>query len=142
MSTLTLKEYIQVDSLCEAWNTEFTDDQIESAEYFNIKYNAVSGKYMLVLYDVQGEPIGSVEYDDVDLMMAFIEEYFDLGEDDSVEVEIDGDDENVMYIATSRYGMGADYSDGSSAAAQATTDSRFGAMQSSGDQNLGAADID
>lgn len=139
---LSLKESFELDRLAEAWNTEFTDDQIEAAEYFNIKFNPVSNKYMLVLYDVQEEPIGSVEYDDVDFMMAFIEEYFDLGDEESVEVSIEGDEENVMYIATSRYGMGVNYGDGSPEAAQAAADSKFGAMQSSGDQNLGASDID
>lgn len=143
-TTLSLREYLEVDQLTEAWNTEFEDSQIEKAEYFNIKFNPVSQAYTLVLYDIQSEPLGAVEYKDIDVLMAFIEEYFDLGDEDSVPVEIEGDEENMMYIATSNYGMGQDLSDNSASALSAASSSNFGSLNNPlpGEPTLGSSDID
>lgn len=88
---LPLETYIQLqeqaDRLTESEQTFFTDEQIEKAEFFNVKWNPVTGKTELYVYDANGEGLGSVDFDDEELAIAHIVEVFDLEEDDLLDLE-------------------------------------------------------
>ena len=87
---LTLNEHLEISrvvSLMEGEQTEFTDEQLDATEYYEMKYNPVSGNTILCLFDDAGQKLASVEFEDADVAIAFVEEYFDLDEDDVRDLE-------------------------------------------------------
>jgi hypothetical protein len=139
---ISLKEYIEINNLCESFDSTFTDEQIELADMYSVKFNEVSQVYSLTLYNVAGDVIGTVDYPDPDILMAFIEETFDI-EDDVVEVDIENS-EDQMFLSTSNYGMGQDLRDTSAAAITAASNSHYGALvnPSVSEPTLGSSDMD
>jgi hypothetical protein len=91
MSLLQLQEFIDInedlDLVLESEQTQFTDEQLEKAEYFELKWNPVSGGTKLHIYDEAGEPLGSVEYPDEDVAIEMALELFDFEEDDLYDME-------------------------------------------------------
>jgi hypothetical protein len=88
---IPLKEHLlieaELNNLMEADVVpQFTDEQIEKAEYFDLKWNAVTGKTMLCIYDENGEGLASVGFDDAEIAMAYAEEVFDMDEEDSMDM--------------------------------------------------------
>lgn len=82
---LTLNEHLEVSrvvNLMEGEQTEFTDEQLELAEFYEMKFNPVSGNTILSVFDESGLKLASVEFEDADVAIAFVEEYFELDEDD------------------------------------------------------------
>lgn len=101
---LQLNEFIQIDEmveeLFEATQAMFTDEQIDAAEFFNLKWNPVSGQTELTVYDVNGEALASVGFDDPDIAIAVVEDLFELDEEDLLDLESyawAGDVENRVY---------------------------------------------
>lgn len=81
---LTLNEYIdineQVSALVESEQSFFTDEQIEAASYYDLKFNPVSFMTVLSLHNEAGETLASVDFEDADVAIAYIEDTFDLEE--------------------------------------------------------------
>ncbi len=103
---LGLEQYIQineaVDRLVESEATTFTDEQIEKAEFFDLKWNPVSYKTALHIYDMNGEPLGSVEFEDEDIAIEYAMEIFEFDEEDLRDIESyawanDGNTELLAY---------------------------------------------
>lgn len=88
---LGLQEYINineaVDRLVESEQTMFTDEQIEKAEFFDLKWNPVSFKTALHVYDINGESLGSVEFEDEDVAIEYAMELFEFEEEDLRDIE-------------------------------------------------------
>jgi hypothetical protein len=100
-NVIGLKEHIEISdkvNLMEGESPQFTDEQLDAADYYQLKWNAVSGNTVLSLYDANGDGLGSVEFEDADVAVAFIEEYFDLDEDELEKLEnyswVDDDSDN------------------------------------------------
>jgi len=82
---LTLNEHLEISrvvQLFEGEQTEFTDEQFERAEYYDLKWNPVSGNTILSIYDESGLKLGEIEFEDADIAIEFVDEYFDLDEED------------------------------------------------------------
>lgn len=83
---IPLSEFIaineEITQLCEAETSFFTDEQIEKAEYFDMKWDPVSFKTALHIYDVNGEPLASVQFEDADLAIEYAQDVFEFDEED------------------------------------------------------------
>lgn len=82
---LTLQESIEISDklrLFEGEQTEFTDQQLDDAEFFIFKLNQVSFDTEVTLYNGSKEPLGTVSFEDADIAIAFIEELFELDDED------------------------------------------------------------
>ena len=79
---LTLNEYIEiqehVNTLVESEQSFFTDEQIDQAAYYDLKFNPVSFMTVLSLHNEAGETLASVDFEDADVAIAYIEDTFDL----------------------------------------------------------------
>lgn len=88
---LKLSEHLliteEVDRLVESEQTEFTDEQIDKAAFYNLKWNPVSAKTILALYGEDGLQLSSVEFDDADVAIEYIQDIFDLDEDELEELD-------------------------------------------------------
>lgn len=87
---ISLKEHIQITQavhLMEGESPVFTSEQLECAESYALKWNPISGMTVLCLYDAQGQGLGSMEFEDPDVAIAFVEEYFDLDDEDLADLE-------------------------------------------------------
>lgn len=84
------REYVrineQVNIICESEQTFFTDEQIEKAEYYDIQWNPVSANIDLRIFDEGGNGLGSVEFEDADLAIEYIETIFELDEEDRIDL--------------------------------------------------------
>lgn len=82
---LTLQESIEIGDklkLFEGEQTEFTDQQLDDAEFFIFKLNPVSFDTEVTLYNGMKEPLGTVSFEDADIAIAFIDELFELDQTD------------------------------------------------------------
>lgn len=105
---LTLSEHIEIEEklkLFEGESSIFTDEQLDAAESYEMKWVPYTGQTELYLYDVDDNGLGSVTFDDADIAIAFLEEYFELDDEelDDLEsyswatgVELDDDDEDYQ----------------------------------------------
>lgn len=87
---ISLHEHIQIEEgiqLLEGEQTEFTEEQYEKAEQYDLKWNPVSGNTILSIYDGAGLKLGDVEFEDAEIAIAFVEEYFELDEEDLRDLE-------------------------------------------------------
>ena len=87
---ISLREHAEIGrvmKLMEGESPQFTDEQLEAAESYALKWNPVSGKTLLCLYDAADAGLGSMEFEDPDVAIAFVEEYFDLEDDDLSDLE-------------------------------------------------------
>lgn len=84
---LTLRESINLDMSFEQWQTNVTDDIIDQAEYYNLDWDAVAGKAVISLYDENSSVLCSVSFNDADMAIEFIQEYFELDESDVADLE-------------------------------------------------------
>ena len=86
MTILTLQESIEIHEkmklLNEGEQTEFTDQQLDDAEFYVFKLNPVSYNTEVTLYNASEEPLGTVSFEDADIAIAFIEELFELEPED------------------------------------------------------------
>lgn len=100
---ITLREQLEANAICEQWTEEFTDEQIEKAEFYKVKELYDKSGYLVMLYDDKEEELGGVVVPDMDVAFAYLEEIFDLEEVDAVEVE---EEDERDEISSSRYGHG------------------------------------
>jgi hypothetical protein len=88
---LSLQDYTlineEIEHLFEGELMQFSDDQIVQAEYYDIKWNPVSGKTEVNLYNSEAAPLGTMAFDDADIAIEFIEDNFDIDDDDVEELE-------------------------------------------------------
>jgi hypothetical protein len=87
---LNLNEYTEIHEkmkLFEGESTEFTDQQLDDAEFYQFKLNPVSYCTEVTLYNVAEEPLGTVSFEDADIAIAFIEELFDLEPEEAKSLE-------------------------------------------------------
>lgn len=87
---ISLNEHIEINrviNLVEGEQTEFTEEQFEKAEYFDLKWNPVTANTILCIYDESGLKLGEVEFEDAEVAIAFVEEYFELDEEDIRDLE-------------------------------------------------------
>lgn len=87
MTMLTLQESMEIHEkfkslLIEGEQTEFTDQQLDDAEFYIFKLNPVSYNTEVTLYNASEEPLGTVSFEDADIAIAFIEELFELEPED------------------------------------------------------------
>jgi hypothetical protein len=84
---LPLNEYIilekEAEKVNEAWYTTFDAETIDQAEHFTLTYNPYTLRTVVRLMDAHYQSLGSVEYESAELAMAFLEEYFDLDDEDA-----------------------------------------------------------
>jgi len=88
---LPLTEFVQIQEdvqrLVESEQTFFTDEQIDLAEYFDLKYNPVSANTALCIYDADGQQLASVEFEDADIAIEYAMDIFEFEEDDMRDVD-------------------------------------------------------
>jgi hypothetical protein len=87
---ISLKEHMEINrvvKLMEGESPQFTDEQLQAAESYALKWNPVSGNTILCLYDAADLSLGNMEFEDADVAIAFVEEYFDLEDDDLADLE-------------------------------------------------------
>lgn len=88
---LPLTEFVQIQEdvqrLVESEQTFFTDEQIDLAEYFDLKYNPVSCNTALCIYDADGQQLASVEFEDADIAIEYAMDIFEFEEDDMRDVD-------------------------------------------------------
>lgn len=87
---ISLKEHAEISrvmNLMEGESPQFTDEQLDAAESYALKWNPVSGNTILCLYDATDMCLGNMEFEDADVAIAFVEEYFDLDDDDLADLE-------------------------------------------------------
>lgn len=87
---ISLKEHIEITrvvQLMEGESPQFTDEQLAAAEFYTLKWNPVSGNTKLCLYNAGGEGLGDMEFEDPDVAVAFVEEFFDIDDDETAELE-------------------------------------------------------
>jgi hypothetical protein len=82
----SLKDFIDTNIIAEdILSASFTEAQIEAAEYFDITELA-DGNYRLCIYHSNGSKLGHIDSSDVDSLVAYVEEEFEVDEED---IEID-----------------------------------------------------
>lgn len=84
---LTLKEHIEIHEavthmFADIDDHPFTDEQIDAAEFYELKWNPVSDQTELSIYDGNGATLATAGFSDPDLAIEVVEELFDLDEDD------------------------------------------------------------
>lgn len=87
---ISLREHAEISrvvKLMEGESPHFTDEQLDAAESYALKWNPVSGNTILCLYDAADLCLGTMEFEDADVAIAFIEEYFDLDDDEMSYIE-------------------------------------------------------
>lgn len=87
---LNLNEYTEIHEkmkLFEGESTEFTDQQLDDAEFYQFKLNPVSYCTEVTLYNAAEEPLGTVSFEDADIAIAFIEELFELDPEEAEGLE-------------------------------------------------------
>jgi hypothetical protein len=88
---LTLTEHIEINEevqrIVESEQTSFTDEQIDKAEYFDLKWNPVSFKTALHIYDAAGLSLASVEFDDADVAIEYAMDVFEFDEEDLRDID-------------------------------------------------------
>lgn len=88
---ISLQEHITINEdlqrLCESEQTSFTDEQIEKAEYFDLKWNPTSFKTALHIYDADGQSLASVEFEDADVAIEYAMDIFEFEEDDLRDID-------------------------------------------------------
>jgi len=75
---ITLTEYVQT----EKWANEINEDIIGLTEGYTIGYDNKTCKTVVQLFDAEDKMIGEGAFDNSELAMALIEEYFDLDDED------------------------------------------------------------
>lgn len=96
------KIYEEVERLVESEQTFFTDEQIDQAEFYELKWNPVNFKTAIHIFDSAGQPIASVEFDDAEYAMEYVESIFELDEEDLLSLnsyQWASDIENRVYAA-------------------------------------------
>lgn len=87
---LTLSETLEIQDklkIFEGESTEFTDQQLDDAEFYHLRLDLVSFQTVVTLYNAAEEPLGSVSFEDADVAIAFLEELFDLDPEDMEDLE-------------------------------------------------------
>ena len=79
---LTIDEQIEVDMSIDEIDQILTDEIIEQAEYYEIVEDEETWVTTVTLFDMDGEELVAVEFDDYDVAVAVMEEIFDLDYDD------------------------------------------------------------
>lgn len=87
---ISLKEHIEITrvvQLMEGESPQFTDEQLQAAEFYTLKWNPVSGNTKLCLFNAASEQLGDMEFSDPDVAIAFVEEFFDIDDDEAADLE-------------------------------------------------------
>lgn len=100
---VSLREYIEVDNMNEAWYATFTQEVIDQAEHYELGINPYSRNTYVRLLDAEYQNLGEVDFESSELAIAFVEENFDLDEEDlewndSYEWAEDFDDEEADWV--------------------------------------------
>lgn len=98
---LSLNEHKEINEAVQSMDTQFTDDLIDQAEYYDIEEDEVTLQTTVTIYDVNGAVLATANVEDYDVAMAYMEEVFYLEEYD--DEEADGD----AAAGASRYGHNA-----------------------------------
>ncbi len=95
---LTLEEHREISEAVQSMDDQFTDDIIDTAEYYEIEEDPVTLLTTVTLFDANGAALTSANVEDYDTAEAYLEELFDLEplEDDDVD--------NDAAAGASRYG--------------------------------------
>jgi hypothetical protein len=91
MPVVSLNEYMSFVRQAEDVEKQppFRDEDIESAEYFDIEFSEVHQMWKLSLHDVNGDEISTALFFDYDFMRVYMEEEY------GVEIEDDDDDDEM-----------------------------------------------
>ena len=87
---ISLTEHIEITrvvQLMEGESPSFTAEQLQAAEFYTLKWNPVSGNSKLCLYNADSEQLGDMEFEDPDVAIAFVEEFFDIDDEETAELE-------------------------------------------------------
>lgn len=84
---LSLQEFHNINEaveqcLNESDAPEFSDDQIEATAYYELRYNEALMQTELHIFNELGESLGFMRFDDPDVAVVYVEETFELEEDE------------------------------------------------------------
>lgn len=82
---ITLSEHLEISEkmkLLEGESPDFSDEQLDNAAFYKLRFNPVTGNTELYLYDDAEQGLGHTEFEDAEIAIAFIEELFDLDDED------------------------------------------------------------
>lgn len=77
---LTLNEHKELNEAVQSMDAQFTDDLIDKAEYYEIDEDEVTLQTTVTIYDINGVALSTVNVEDYDVALAYMEEVFDLEE--------------------------------------------------------------
>ncbi len=97
---LSLQEHVEISEAVQSMDDQFTDDIIDSAEYYEIEEDPVTLLTTVTLFDANCAPLTSATVEDYDTAEAYLEELFDLEPYDADEADDDA------AAGASRYGHG------------------------------------
>lgn len=95
---LPIDEYNEICEAVQSMDSQFTDDVINNAEYYEIEEDPITLQTTATIFDANGAVLTSVTVEDYDVVHAYLENFFDLEEYEPDEA----DDEAAA--SASRYG--------------------------------------
>lgn len=95
---LTITEHKEISEAVQTMDDQFTDDIIDSAEFYEIEEDPVTLLTTVTLFDANGAALTSATVEDYDTAEAYLEELFDLEPLDDEDVDDDA------AAGASRYG--------------------------------------
>lgn len=88
---LTIEEYKIVSEDVDSLSVLITQSIIDNAEYYDIEEDLDTLQNKLTIYDTEGEVLVSVDVEDYDTIVSYMEEYFELEymcDDDAEELDV------------------------------------------------------
>lgn len=86
---LTLDEHRELCEAIDNMDSVFTDDVIDSAEYYDIDEDPVNLLVTVTLYDADGAALASAKCEDYDVAISYLEHMVDLEPIDEDDIEDD-----------------------------------------------------
>lgn len=82
---LSLRESIEINETAEILDFNypgFDEDVANKTQGYKIRWNPVSGNTVVALYDEADQHLVSIEFDDADIAIGFLEEMFELDDEE------------------------------------------------------------
>lgn len=95
---LTIQEHREISEAIQSMDDQFTDDVIDSAEFYEIEEDPITLLTTVTLFDANGAALTTATVEDYDTAETYLEEYFDLEPYDDDETDDDA------AAGASRYG--------------------------------------
>ena len=86
---LTLNEHKEINETIGNLDSQFTDDIIDQAEFYDIDEDEITLMTTVTIYDINGVALSTAVVEDYEIAMSYMEEVFDLEEMDEDDVDAD-----------------------------------------------------